>query len=328
MLTRRALLASATATLAAPAFVQGASAQGTWPDGKVIKGIVPFAAGSATDTIARVYADQMGKVLGTSIVIENRAGANGLLGADAVAKSPPDGLTILFGTNSTNAAAPALFKTVPFDHEKDFAPISYMGHVPLLVCVPVKSDFKTLKDLIAFGKANPGKLNYGSASSSQRVSTEMLMSMAGFKMNLVTYRASPQAVTDLISGQIDVFVADLAVMLPQVQGGHLRALAITSKTRAPQLPDLPTVEEAGGLQGYELIAWFGAFAPAATPAPIVARLNEALVKAAATSEVKERLSSGLGITVQASTPAELAANVKAESAKWAKAVADAGIEKQ
>jgi tripartite-type tricarboxylate transporter receptor subunit TctC len=325
MLNRRTLLASASAAIFAPA---SAVAQGAWPDGKVIKAIVPFAAGSATDTIARVYAEQMAKTLGTSIVIENRAGANGMLGADAVAKATPDGFTILVGTNSTNAAAPALFKTVPFDHEKDFAPIAYMGHVPLLVCVPAKSEFKTLNDLIAAGKANPGKLNFGSASSSQRVSTEMLMSMAGFRMNLVTYRASPQAVTDLITGQIDVFVADLAVMLPQVQGGAIRALAITASKRAPQLPDLPTVEEAAGLKGYELIAWFGAFAPAATPAPIIARLNDAVVKAAASPEVRERLGAGLGITVASSTPAELAANVRTESAKWQKAVADAGIEKQ
>jgi tripartite-type tricarboxylate transporter receptor subunit TctC len=325
MLNRRTLLASASAALVLP---RAASAQGAWPDGKVIKAIVPFAAGSATDTIARVYAEQMAKTLGTSIIIENRAGANGMLGADAVAKAAPDGFTILVGTNSTNAAAPALFKTVPFDHEKDFAPIAYMGHVPLLVCVPAKSEFKTLNDLIAAGKANPGKLNFASASSSQRVSTEMLMSMAGFKMNLVTYRASPQAVTDLITGQIDVFVADLAVMLPQVQGGAIRALAITASKRAPQLPDLPTVEEAAGLKGYELIAWFGAFAPSATPAPVIARLNDAVVKAAASPEVRERLGAGLGITVASSTPAELAANVKTESAKWQKAVADAGIEKQ
>jgi tripartite-type tricarboxylate transporter receptor subunit TctC len=224
MLNRRALLAGASAALL-PA---SAFAQSTWPDGKVIKGIVPFAAGSATDTIARVYADQMSKTLGTSIIIENRAGANGMIGADAAAKSAPDGLTILFGTNSTNAAAPALFKSVPFDHEKDFAPIAYMGSVPLLVCVANKVEAKTLKELIALAKASPGKLNFGSASSSQRVSTEMMMSMAGIKMNLVTYRASPQAVTDLISGQIDVFVADLAVMLPQVQAGTIRALAATS----------------------------------------------------------------------------------------------------
>ncbi len=322
---RRGFIAggASLAALAGPA-----SAQGAWPDGKTVKFLVPFAAGSATDTIARVYADQVSKSIGTTIVVENRAGANGMLGADAVAKSAPDGLTILIGTNSTNAAAPALFKTVPFDHEKDFSPISYLGSVPLLVCVSNKSGLKTLPELIAYGKANPGKLNFGSASSSQRVSTEMLMSMAGFKMNLVTYRASPQAVTDLISGQIDVFVADLAVMLPQVQGGAVKALAATSAKRVPQLPDLPTVEEAGVLKGYELIAWFGAFAPANTPAPVVARLNDAFVKASANAEVLERLGKGLGIAVSASTPAELAASVKVESAKWAKAVADAGIEKQ
>ncbi len=324
MLNRRALLAGVSAAfLPLPAF-----AQSTWPDGKVIKGIVPFAAGSATDTIARVYADQMSKTLGASIIIENRAGANGMLGADAAAKSAPDGLTILFGTNSTNAAAPALFKTVPFDHEKDFAPIAYMGSVPLLVCVANKVEAKTLKELIALAKASPGKLNFGSASSSQRVSTEMMMSMAGIKMNLVTYRASPQAVTDLISGQIDVFVADLAVMLPQVQAGTIRALAATSAKRVPQLPDLPTVEEAAGLTGYELIAWFGAFAPAGTPPAVIARLNDAIVKASASAEVQDKLGKGLGIAVSSSTPDQLAANVRTEGAKWAKAVADAGIEKQ
>jgi tripartite-type tricarboxylate transporter receptor subunit TctC len=324
MFNRRAILVGSAA-----AFLPfSARAQSAWPDGKTIKGIVPFAAGSATDTIARVYADQMSRTLNTSIIIENRAGANGILGADAVAKSPADGYTILFGTNSTNAAAPALFKNVPFDHEKDFAPIAYMGSVPLVVCVSNKLEAKTLKDLIAYAKANPGKLNFGSASSSQRVSTEMLMSMAGIKMNLVTYRASPQAVTDLITGQIDVFVADLAVMLPQVQGGTIRALAATSAKRIPQLPDLPTVEEAAGLTGYELIAWFGAFAPAGTPADVVAKMNDAIVKASATSEVQEKLGKGLGIAVSSSTAVELAANVKRESAKWQKAISDAGIEKQ
>jgi tripartite-type tricarboxylate transporter receptor subunit TctC len=323
IIDRRGVLAAGATLAAMPALGQTA-----WPDGKTVKFVVPFAAGSATDTIARVYSDQVSKTIGASIVIENRAGANGMLGADAVAKAPPDGLTILIGTNSTNAAAPALFKQVPFDHEKDFAPIAYLGSVPLMVCVSAKSDFKTLPDLITFAKANPGKLNYGSASSSQRVSTEMLMSMGGFRMNLVTYRASPQAATDLISGQIDVFVADLALMLPQVQGGAMRALAATSSKRIPQLPDLPTVEEAAGLKGYELIAWFGAFAPAGTPAPVIAKLNDAFVKASAAPEVLERLGKGLGIAVASSTPAELAAQVKVESAKWAKAVSDAGIEKQ
>lgn len=325
---RREFLAMTASLATIPGLPWQVMAQTSWPDGKTIKAVVPFAAGSATDTIARVYTDQVARALNTSIIVENRAGASGMLGADAVAKSAPDGLTLLFGTNSTNAAAPALFKTVPFDHEKDFAPIAYLGSVPLLVCVANRVEAKTLKELVALAKANPGKLNFGSASSSQRVSTEMFMSMAGIKMNLVTYRASPQAVTDLISGQIDVFVADLAVMLPQVQAGTIRALAATSAKRVPQLPDLPTVEEAGDLKGYELIAWFGVFAPAGTPAPVIAKLNDAIVKASASPEVQDKLGKGLGIAVSSSTPDELAANVKREGAKWQKAVTDAGIEKQ
>lgn len=327
MFDRRSLLLSGAALAASTALPGVARAQ-AWPGGQTIKAIVPFAAGSTTDTIARVYTDQMAKALNTSIVVENRAGANGMLGADAVAKAKNDGLTILIGTNSTNAAAPALYKNVPFDHVKDFSPVSYLGHVPLLVCVPAKSEIKTLKDLIAFGKANPGKLNYASASASQRVSTEMLMAQGGFKMNLVTYRASPQAITDLITGTVDVFVADLGVTLPQVQGGTIRALAVTSKKRIAQLPDLQTVEEAAGFSDYELIAFFGIFAPAGTPADAINQLHAATVKAAAAPEVTERLTKGLGITVETSTPAALAAKVVTESAKWMKAATEAGIEKQ
>lgn len=305
-----------------------AVAQSSWPDGKVIKAIVPFAAGSATDIIARVMTDVMARELKTNIIVENRAGASGLIGADAVAKSPPDGLSILIGTNSTNAAAPALFKTVPFDHEKDFAPISYIGSIPLIVGVPATAEAKTLKDFVARAKASPGTVNYASASSSQRVSTEMLASAAGIKLNLVTYRASPQAVADLMAGRVDLFTADLAVMLPQVQANTIRALAVTSSTRIPQLPDVPTVNEALGVSGYELIAWFGAFAPANTPAPIIAKLNEAVRKAAASPEVQEKLVKGMGMSIAGSSPEELAANVRREGAKWMKAATEAGIEKQ
>lgn len=303
-------------------------AQSSWPDGKVIKALVPFAAGSATDIIARVVTDVMARELKTSIIVENRAGASGLIGADAIAKSPPDGLSILIGTNSTNAAAPALFKSVPFDHEKDFAPISYIGSIPLIVGVPGTSDIKTLKEFVAKAKAAPGVVNYASASSSQRVSTEMLSTAAGIKLNLVTYRASPQAVADLMAGRVDLFTADLAVMLPQVQANTVRALAVTSSVRIPQLPDVPTVNEALGISGYELIAWFGAFAPANTPAPIIAALNAAIRKAVVSPEVQDKLVKGMGMSISASSPEELAANVKRESAKWMKAATEAGIEKQ
>ncbi|MGL5447017.1 MAG: Bug family tripartite tricarboxylate transporter substrate binding protein [Rhabdaerophilum sp.] len=324
MIARRTLLLSSLVPLfAGPSF-----GQSNYPDGKVIRAVVPFAPGSATDNVARVYLDHMSQTLGTTIIIENKPGAGGILGADTAAKSAPDGLTLLVGTNSTNAAAPALFNRVPFDHEKDFAPISFLGSVPLLVCVSNKLPVKTLADLIALAKQKPGELNFGTASASQRVSTEMFMSMAGIKMNMISYRASPQAVQDLLTGTLDVFVADLAVTLPQVQAGAIRALAATSAARISQLPDLPTVEEAGNLKGYELIAWFGLFAPARTPSAIIARLNDAAVKASRDENVRKKLSDGLGISVASSTPAELAAKVRTEAVKWAKAVDEAKIEKQ
>ena len=316
------------AALLAAALPVAAQAQTPYPAGKPIKAIVPFAAGSATDIIARVYADGMSRNLGTSIVIENRAGANGMIGAGAVAKSEPDGLTILVGTNSTNAAASALFNNVPFDHEKDFAPVSFLGSIPLIVGVPATYDAKTLKEFVDKAKAAPGKLNYASASSSQRVSTEMLASMTGIKLTVVPYRASPQAIQDLVAGRIDLFTADLAVMLPQVQAGTVRPLAVTSAQRIAQLPDIPTVDKAVGTKGYELIAWFGVFAPAGTPADVIAKLNDSVRKAGAGPDVQEKLGKGMGLAVATSSPEELAARVKVESAKWAKAVADAGIEKQ
>jgi tripartite-type tricarboxylate transporter receptor subunit TctC len=325
MFSRRSILAAAGLSLAMTA---GAGAQTAWPAAQPIKFIVPFAAGSATDTVARVYADQVARSIGATIVIENRAGANGMIGADAVAKAAPDGYTILIGTNSTNAAAPALFNRVPFDHQKDFAPISVLGSVPLIVGVPATSPMRTLKDLIDAAKARPGQLNFATASSSQRVSTEMLASMAGIKMNMVPYRASPQAATDLIAGRIDLFVADMALMLPHVQAGTVRALAVTSAQRVSQLPDTPTVEQAGGLTGYELIAWFAAFGPAGTPQPVIDRLNAAFRQASTSADTLEKLGKGMGMSVSASSPAELVERVKVETVKWEKAVSDAGIEKQ
>ncbi len=318
---RRAVAAAALMLAAAPLAAQ------TYPT-KPIRAIVPFAAGSATDTVARVYAQRMSETLGQPIVVENRAGANGMIGADAVAKAAADGYTILFGTNSTNAAAPALFRQVPFDHEKDFAPVGFLASVPLIVTINKNVPAKTLAEFIAYAKANPGKINFASASASQRVSTEMLASMAGIKLTVIPYRSSPQAITDVISGQVQMFTADLAVTLSQVKEGNVRGLAVTSRTRSAKIPELPTVEEAGNLPGYELIAWFGLFAPANTPAAVVARLNAAVNEAAAHADVRGRLVDALGMDFAPSTPAELAARVKVEAAKWAKAVADAGIEQE
>ncbi len=318
-MNRRQILAALPAmALPVPAFAQD------FPNGPV-RGIVPFAAGSATDTVARLFGEKMREVLGQPVVVENRAGANGLIGAEAVARAPADGQTLLFGTNSTNAAANALFRRVPFDMERDFAPVSLLCSVPLLVAVAANSPHRTLADLLAAARARPEGITYASASASQRVSTEMLASMAGVKLLHVPYRASPAAVQDLIAGRVDLFVADQAVILPGVQGGQLRALGVTTKERSAQLPDVPSVAEQG-LPDYEIFAWFVLCAPAATPARALERLNAAARHAGADATLRERLGTGMGMTVKTGSPEEARAFMRAETVKWTNAIRAAGIE--
>jgi tripartite-type tricarboxylate transporter receptor subunit TctC len=323
--TRRRILVAASLACGLVAGIGSATAQ-SYPN-RPIRAIVPFAAGSATDIVARTFADQMTKTLGQSIVIENRPGANGLIGADAVAKAAADGYTILIGTNSTNAAAPALFNNVPFDMNKDFQPVSFLSSVPLIVAVPNAVPVRTLRELIDYAKGRTD-LTFASASSSQRVSTEMLLAMTGMKMTHVFYRSGPNAMQDLIAGRVTLFTADLGVMLPQVRGGTVRPLAVTSQQRSAQVPDLPTVDEAAGTKGYELIAWFAMFAPAGVPAEVTAKLNAAVRAAAQTPEVRTALGDNLGMVIAPSSPEELAARVVTEAAKWAEAARVAGIEKQ
>jgi tripartite-type tricarboxylate transporter receptor subunit TctC len=250
---------------------------------KPIKAIVPFAAGSATDQIGRAFAQKMSEVLGQPVVVDNRAGVNGMLGADAVAKSAPDGYTLLIGTNSTNAALKSLMKKLPYDQDTAFAPVAYMGSVPLIVAVNNDVPAKTLKEFVDLAKSKPTQITFASASTSQLVSSEMLSSMAGIQMTNVPYKSGPAAMTDLIGGQVNMFTADFAVMLPQVKAGKIRGLAVTSTQRSKAIPELPTVNEALGLKDYELIAYFAVFAPAGTPADIITKLNAA-VNAAATAK--------------------------------------------
>ena len=317
---RRALLATPAALLATPALAQ------TWP-AQPVRGIVPFAAGSATDTVARLFAERMRDTLGQPVVVENRAGASGLIGAEFVARAPADGYTFLFATNSTNAAANALFRRVPFDMERDFAPVSLMASVPLLVAVAANSPYRTLTELLNAARARPEGLSYAEASSSQRVAAAMLTAQAGVRMLHVPYRSSPNAVQDLISGRVDLFIADQAVILPGVQGGQLRALGITTRTRSAQLPDVAPVAEQG-LPDYELFAWFALMVPAATPAGPIQRLNAAVRAAAGDATLRERLGSGLGMQLMPSTPEEAVAFVRAETTKWTNAIRAAGIEPQ
>ena len=306
-------------------FTSAAIAQ-AWPN-KPIKAVVPFAAGSATDQIGRAFAAEMSKTLGQTIVVDNKPGVNGMLGADAVAKSAPDGYTILIGTNSTNAALKSLMKQLPYDQDTAFVPVAYMGSVPLIVAVNNDVPAKNLRELVDMAKAKPTVVTFASASTSQLVSTEMLAGMAGIKMTNVPYKSGPAAMTDLIGGQVNMFTADFAVMLPQVKGGKIRGLAVTSSKRSAAIPELPTVNEALGLKDYELIAYFAVFAPAGTPADIVNKLNQAVNAAANSKEIQEKFA-GIGFAVDPGTPEALAQRSKLETAKWAKAIREAKIEPQ
>ena len=311
--------------LALASFSLSVLAQG-YPN-KPIKAIVPFAAGSATDQIGRAFAAKMSETLGQTIVVENKAGVNGMLGADAVAKAAPDGYTILIGTNSTNAALKSLMKKLPYDQDTAFAPLGYMGSVPLIVAVNNDVPAKTLREFVDLAKAKPTHVTFASASTSQLVSSEMLAGMAGIQMTNVPYKSGPAAMTDLIGGQVMMFSADFAVMLPQVKGGKIRGLAVTSTKRSPAIPELPSVNEALGLKDYELIAYFAMFAPAGTSPEIITKLNQAINAAAQSKEIQEKFAS-IGFAVDPGTPEALAQRSRLETAKWAKAIRDAKIEPQ
>jgi tripartite-type tricarboxylate transporter receptor subunit TctC len=314
------------AILAAASLFSTAGFAQAWPS-KPIKAIVPFAPGSATDQIGRAFAAEMARTLGQTIIVDNKPGVNGMLGASEVAKAAPDGYTILIGTNSTNAALKSLMKQLPYNQDTAFAPLGYMGSVPLIVAINNDVPAKNLRELVSLAKSKAGHVTFASASTSQLVSTEMLASMAGVQMTNVPYKSGPAAMTDLIGGQVMLFTADFAVMLPQVKGGKIRGLAVTSTKRSPAIPELPTVNEALGIKDYELIAYFAAFAPAGTPPEIVAKLNQAINAAASSKELQEKFAP-IGFVVEPGTPEALAQRTKLETAKWAKAIKDAKIEPQ
>ena len=269
----------------------------------------------------------MSETLGQVIVVENKAGVNGMLGADAVAKAAPDGYTILIGTNSTNAALKSLMKQLPYDQDTAFTPVGYLGSVPLIIAINNDVPAKTLREFVDLAKAKPTHVTFASASTSQLVSAEMLASMSGVQMTNVPYKSGPAAMTDLIGGQVMMFSADFAVTLPQVKGGKIRGLAVTSSKRSAAIPELPTVNEALGIKDYELIAYFAVYAPAGTPPEMVAKLNQAINAAAQSKEIQEKFA-GIGFAVDPGTPDQLAQRSKLETTKWAKAIRDAKIEPQ
>lgn len=287
-----------------------------------VRVIVPFGAGSATDVVARTIGQNLGEALGQAMVIDNRAGANGTIGAELAAKSPKDGYTLLMSTNTPSAAAPSLMKKINYDPVKDFAPIARIGTIAFVLVTNPSLPAKSMKELIVLAKQQPGKLTAGSGSAGSLVPVFMLQQMAGIELNHVPYKSIPPALADVMSGQINMVYADMVTGAPQVKSGKVRALGVTSKKRDPLLPDVPAIAET--VKDFELIAWFALFAPAGTPNVIVDRLANELAKILARSDVRERFAV-MGIQIAPLAPAELGEFQKSELAKWAKLAKAANI---
>lgn len=312
--------AAAAALAATPALAQ----QQTFPD-KAITFVVPFAAGTATDQLARAIGNAVTAQTKQPVVIDNKAGASGFLASQAVARAAPDGYTVLITTNTTHAANEHLFKKLPYDPVKDFEPVTALGKGGQIMVVNPSFPAKSVAEFIALAKKDPGKYTFGSGSSSSRMAGELLQQMADIKLLHVPYKSNTLAVTDLLGGQIDMMITDSVTGLPQVKSGKLRALAVSGAKRLPLAPELPTIDEAG-VKGYEMSYWFAAYVPAKTPQPIVARLNELLANAAKSESAKTAFYEPTGTEVFTSTPQELAKFQQAESQKWGRIVKAAGIE--
>lgn len=299
-----------------------AQAQTAWP-ARPIKMIVGFAPGGSTDVTARIIAQALSERLGQPVLIENRAGAGGNIGADAVAKADPDGYTLLMATSSTFAANPSLYKSLPFDVQKDFAPIAVTAFIPNLLVVNPSVPANNVAELIAYLKANPDKLNFASAGNgtSQHLSGELFNSLAGVRMTHVAYRGGAPAVSDLLGGQVQVIFAPLVEVIQQVRAEKLKALGITTARRSPLLPDVPTILEM--LPGYEVALWNGLLAPAKTPSDIIDRINRATVEALRSPEVKAKLAEQ-GSEPVGNTPAEFKAFIESELVKWRRLVEISG----
>jgi tripartite-type tricarboxylate transporter receptor subunit TctC len=291
---------------------------------KPIRIIVPFPAGGTADIMARVVGQKMTETWGQQVVIDNRSGAGGNIAAELAAKSAPDGYTLFLCVVGTHAIHQTLYSKLPFDPIKDFSAVAYIAGVPNVVVVHPSIPVKSVKELIAFIKARPGQINFGSSGTgtSVHMSGEMLKVMAGLDMTHIAYKGNPQAVTDLMAGQIELMITNMPSVIPYIRSGRLRALAVTTRARSPTLPDLPTMEEAG-LPGYESSAWFGLAGPAAVPRDIVSKLNAEVVRIVRLADVRQNLASQ-GADPLAMTPDEFGAFMKAETAKWAKIVKASG----
>lgn len=290
-----------------------------------IKLIVPFAAGSGTDAVARITAQMLGEALKGSVIVDNRAGASGVIAAELVAKAPPDGYTLFMTTNTTHSANPSLMKSLPYDPVKDFAPVSRMGNLPFMLVVNNDLPVKSVAELLAWGRAHPGKLTYASGNSTGIVSGATLSRMSGIPMLHVPYKSTPPAIADLIGGQVSMMVVDLAAGLATVKAGKMRAIAVTTQERTKLFPELPPLADTPELKGFDITSWNGVFAPAGTPRDVVLKLNKALAEMANGAAFRERVTK-LGFDAFGSTPEELGAFTVSELAKWKKLIQAAGIQ--
>jgi tripartite-type tricarboxylate transporter receptor subunit TctC len=318
-----ALGLGATLASAASSADKTSASAGPFPT-KPIRFVVPFAPGGSTDTLARTLGQKLADGLGQQVVTDNRTGANGNIGMEIVANAPPDGHTIVLGYIANVAIGPSLYEKLPFDPVKDYEPVTLLATSPNVLVAHPSVKATNMKELIALAKAQPGKLNYASASvaSVGHLTGELMNHLAGIQMTHVAYKGSGQAVTDLLGGHIQLMYSGFSSTLPHIKSGKLRAIAQTGEKRSPALPDVPTIAESG-FPKFEATAWYGVHAPARTPKPIVNRLNAEFVKALKLPDVRERLTS-LGFEISGSTPEFYGNYIKSEIKKWAKVVKASG----
>jgi tripartite-type tricarboxylate transporter receptor subunit TctC len=314
-----ALCAGALALASAPL----APAQSAYP-ARSVRLVVPFPPGGTTDILARAAAQKLTEAWGQQVIVDNRPGAGGNIGAELVAHAPPDGYTMLMGTVGTHAINASLYSKMPYDHIKDFAPVILVAGVPNVLVVNPALPVNNVQELIAYAKANPGKLNFASSGNgtSIHLSGELFKSLTGVQMTHVPYKGSALALTDLVGGQVQLMFDNLPSSLQFIKAGKLKALAVTSTTRAAALPDVPTMVEAG-VPGFEASAWFGILAPAGTPRDVITRTNAEIVKWLASPDAREKLSAQ-GAIAAGGTPEDFARHIAAETAKWAKVVKESG----
>ncbi|MCX7249400.1 MAG: tripartite tricarboxylate transporter substrate binding protein [Burkholderiales bacterium] len=305
-----------------------AAAQTNWPS-KPVRIVVPFAPGGTTDILARAVAPELSKVFGQSFIVDNRAGAGGNLGADIVAKSAPDGYTLLMGTVGTHGINKSLYSRMPYDPQKDFAPVTLVAGVPNVMVMNTEKakalGINTVPDFIKYAKAHPGQLNMASSGNgtSIHLAGELFKTMTGTFMTHIPYTGSGPAMLGMISGTVDVMFDNLPSSMAQIKGGKLKAFAVTSSQRSAAMPDLPTIEEAAKLKGFEASSWFGLLAPAGTPPEVVLRLQQETAKALSLPSIKEKLLAQ-GAIPSGNTPQEFAALIDAEIKKWAPVVKASG----